>query len=55
MFVYIERYAFYRLEPIKTKLTRHEKAIHFVKDKVCVYLKCKLNTSYSQLERIEFV
>ncbi len=52
--VYIEKYAFYRLEALKTRLTRQEKAIHFVKHKVCVYLICKLPTCFSQSERTEF-
>jgi len=50
-FVYQEKYAFYRLVPLKSKLIRQVTAIHFVKHKVCVYLICKLPTRFFQSER----
>ena len=48
--VYIEKYAFYHLELLKTKLNRHVRTIHFVKrkKKAAFYLQSQLPTSFSR-------
>jgi len=53
-FVYPEKYGFYGVVPLKTKLIRQVTAIHFVKHNVCVYLICWLPKRFSQSERTEF-
>jgi len=53
-FVYIEKSAFYHLEPFKTKRICLVRAIYFANQLLCVYLEGQLPTKVSRLEGTEF-